>query len=1149
MKIRLVWLTMVFVFAASMSCYATTFYVDGSAVSDSGNGSISSPKKYLQSGISLMSGGDTLIIRDGTYTQSLTGVPSGSANNYTNVKAENNFGVKIVCASALNITSLSSYIRIEGIKFNNNNGLSSIIQASNHIKIIRCSFTGSQSSANVMTITVNSSSYILLEECWAWGTGRYKFLVYESDHVILRRCVSRHDYHNDTQCATFTRYDSPNVEFQNCIAIDSGLTDGSNGGFYGGIWNENNAEEDTTGKDLGCIILNIKGASGLSDWKVKGIRTIENCVIWDAPSGIFAGDYRDLEGQMYINHTTIGSMATGAPETSGTGIINSIGMPVCSIINSIITQCNKVGINAVTATDYNCLFGNLTNYSGVSTGAHDITSNPALKYLVRIETDSACKGTAADSSDRGATILKRYGVSETLWGETGYETLTNDSLWPFPNEAEIRSDMRTWAGGYVSGTRGFCADGQTLTKYIWEYLGNPIPAEIYGGTQNNSPIASASVNQNSGVAPLIVNFTGSGTDSDGAIISYSWNFGDSTSSASQSPTHTYSSAGIYTAVLTVTDNDGATDTDSVVITVSGVAQVGQTYYVSSSGLDSNTGTQSLPWRTLQHASDVAVAGDIVLVNDGTYAGFCNWSNSGTVSDPITYKANGSNVIINSRNPNTIDNINIENVDYIIIDGFKIQNSQRAGIRVVNSTGVIVKNCICSNSEYWGIFTGFAPAVQILNNFCSASAREHGIYVSNSNMSPDAPIISGNTCYNNYQNGIQINGDLYSGGDGIISAGIIEKNIVHDNGYKGLSLISMQDSIVKNNIIYNNGTRNAGAGGIHLVEEPGTGQHSNNNLIVNNTVIEPRIAGIRMNSGSTNNTVFNNIVVSSSQIVDEDGGNYIDTTSNAKSSSTSGLFVNPTINDYHLSNSSIAKDLGKSSYNSKNAPTQDFDGNSRPQGSAYDSGAYENTSVVVADTTAPSAISNLSVTGTTTSSASLRWTAPGDDAGVGTAAIYDVRRSTATITTANWASATQVSGEPTPSVAGTVQTMTVSGLNASTTYYFAMKVSDEVPNISALSNVASSATTALADTTAPYTSNKVPLANAINIQTDANIIVHVKDDGAGVDINTIVMRVNGVIVTPTITGTPADYTLTYDPPADFDTGQEITVTVNASDLAP
>ena len=55
-------------------------------------------------------------------------------------------------------------------------------------------------------------------------------------------------------------------------------------------------------------------------------------------------------------------------------------------------------------------------------------------------------------------------------------------------------------------------------------------------------------------------------------------------------------------------------------------------------------------------------------------------------------------------------------------------------------------------------------------------------------------------------------------------------------------------------------------------------------------------------------------------------------------------------------------------------------------------------------------------------------------------------------TGNWASATQVTGEPTPAAAGTNQNMTVSGLSGDTTYYFAMKTADEVPNWSALSNV-------------------------------------------------------------------------------------------------
>ena len=44
---------------------------------------------------------------------------------------------------------------------------------------------------------------------------------------------------------------------------------------------------------------------------------------------------------------------------------------------------------------------------------------------------------------------------------------------------------------------------------------------------------------------------------------------------------------------------------------------------------------------------------------------------------------------------------------------------------------------------------------------------------------------------------------------------------------------------------------------------------------------------------------------------------------------------------------------------------------------------------------------------------LKWTAPGDDGSTGTAASYDIRYSTSTIDDGNWASATQVAGEPTP----------------------------------------------------------------------------------------------------------------------------------------
>ena len=121
--------------------------------------------------------------------------------------------------------------------------------------------------------------------------------------------------------------------------------------------------------------------------------------------------------------------------------------------------------------------------------------------------------------------------------------------------------------------------------------------------------------------------------------------------------------------------------------------------------------------------------------------------------------------------------------------------------------------------------------------------------------------------------------------------------------------------------------------------------------------------------------------------------------------------------------------------------------------------------LAADTTAPAAVTNLAATqGASGGQINLTWTAPGDDGGTGTATLYDIRYSTSTITDANWASATLVAGEPTPGVAGTTETLTVSGLLYNQTYYFAMKTSDEVPNLSTLSNVPSASTAALGNVT-------------------------------------------------------------------------------------
>jgi PKD repeat protein len=102
------------------------------------------------------------------------------------------------------------------------------------------------------------------------------------------------------------------------------------------------------------------------------------------------------------------------------------------------------------------------------------------------------------------------------------------------------------------------------------------------------------VNTTSGTAPLTVYFTGQySSDSDGSIVSYSWNLGNGESSASMNPATTYSSAGTYTAVLTVTDNDGLQGSASVTVNVSAPVATNKPPVALASGTSATTGVAPL----------------------------------------------------------------------------------------------------------------------------------------------------------------------------------------------------------------------------------------------------------------------------------------------------------------------------------------------------------------------------------------------------------------------------------------------------------------------------------------------------------------------------------------------------------------------------
>ncbi len=120
-----------------------------------------------------------------------------------------------------------------------------------------------------------------------------------------------------------------------------------------------------------------------------------------------------------------------------------------------------------------------------------------------------------------------------------------------------------------------------------------------------------------------------------------------------------------------------------------------------------------------------------------------------------------------------------------------------------------------------------------------------------------------------------------------------------------------------------------------------------------------------------------------------------------------------------------------------------------------------TGTVQSDSAAPAAITDLSVSHVDDTSATLVWTAPGDDGTSGRASLYDLRYSLTSVgadTVYWWNSSETVSGEPSPSPAGLPDSCIVNNLLPDTIYYFVIKTADEVPNWSGFSNVASARTT-------------------------------------------------------------------------------------------
>lgn len=204
---------------------------------------------------------------------------------------------------------------------------------------------------------------------------------------------------------------------------------------------------------------------------------ISNAVAWRSGAGGF-NLARSGSSNLLENLTVGGATGDGirvAPELTGG-----------TLRNAVVVGVTRYSINSAYTPSFVDTFGGSFNQTSCSTGCY--TSDPradgptpSLQYLTRIEPGSFLSTRGFNGAALGATVTHRYGVSGTRFGDANYNTLTATPLWPWPNEARIKREM------CATTSRGFCSPGTrldgsnpiTLTSYVWEALGNPLPAGIY----------------------------------------------------------------------------------------------------------------------------------------------------------------------------------------------------------------------------------------------------------------------------------------------------------------------------------------------------------------------------------------------------------------------------------------------------------------------------------------------------------------------------------------------------------------------------------------------------------------------------------------------------------------------------------------------
>ena len=302
------------------------------------------------------------------------------------------------------------------------------------------------------------------------------------------------------------------------------------------------------------------------------------------------------------------SLGGSANSTLDNAVNNAVNAGISFVVaagNSNANACNysparataAITVGATTSSDAKASYSNFGTCLDIWAPGSSITS---AWYTSTTATNTISGTSMASPHVAGAAALYLEGA-------------------PSASPATVTSAL---TGNATSGKVGSPGTGSPNRLLYTGFIGS-------GGGTNQPPTASFTYS----CTNLSCSFDGAASsDPDGSISSYSWNFGDGTTGSGATPSKSYSTGGSFNVTLTVTDNGGATGSQTRAVTVTAPSSGSINLSVSMSKVR-GVSTANLSWSGATSSADVYRDGSkIATVSASTYA-----DNLGRGGGSRTYK--------------------------------------------------------------------------------------------------------------------------------------------------------------------------------------------------------------------------------------------------------------------------------------------------------------------------------------------------------------------------------------------------------------------------------------------------------------------------------------------------------------------------------